>query len=93
MQPTRRRGPRLQVSIPVDWSEAGKLTRCRSTVEELAGGGVFVRTSVPSTAGATIELELLTDEGPVPASGIVAWARPGRGMGIAIPESLEDLFG
>ena len=83
----------MQVSIPVEWSETGKVTRCRSIVEELAGGGVFVRTSVPPAAGAAIDLELHTDEGAVLASGIVAWARPGRGMGIAIPESLEELFG
>ncbi len=88
MLPTRRKSVRLKVSIPVDWCEVGKLTHCRSTLEEVAEGGVFVRTLMPLAPGATIELELHTKHGPVAASGIVAWARAGHGMGVAIPDPL-----
>jgi hypothetical protein len=82
----RRRSPRLSVSIPVEWSESGVATRCRSTVEQLAGGGLFVRTALPAEPGKAVNVELLTERGPFFANGIVAWSRPGHGMGIAIPE-------
>jgi hypothetical protein len=82
----RRKSHRLSVSIPVEWSESGVATRCRSTVEQLGGGGVFVRTALPAEPGTAVDVELLTEHGPFVANGIVTWSRAGHGMGIAISE-------
>jgi hypothetical protein len=74
--------PRVKASTRVDWCVTGAVTHVVSNLGNVGPGGAFVRTSVAAPVGAVVQMHLLTDIGPVPARGKVAWANA-SGMGIA----------
>jgi hypothetical protein len=55
-----------------------------SPVEDLALGGLFIRTKTPPTAGTTVQLLFNTPQGEVRVRAIVKMVKPQEGMGVAI---------
>jgi hypothetical protein len=74
--------PRVRATTRVDWCVDGGATHVVSNLGNVGPGGAFVRTSIAAPVGSDVRLHLLTDIGPVPARGKVAWSNA-SGMGIA----------
>jgi len=55
-----------------------------SPVENLALGGLFIRTKTPPQAGAILQLVFNTPKGEVRVRAIVRLVKPSEGMGVAI---------
>jgi hypothetical protein len=80
-EPTRRY-PRVKApkGTLVGWQLGTK--RSVSRVEDLALGGLFIRTSDPPAERSLVKLVLSTGTGAVRARGVVRWVAPRQGMAI-----------
>src|SRR5215467_13360855 len=82
--PNKRRYPRANVpkTALVAWKNGSQKTV--SPVENLALGGLFIRTKNPATAGTTLQLVFNTPQGEVRVRAAVRNVKPNEGMGVAI---------
>jgi hypothetical protein len=55
-----------------------------SPVENLALGGLFIRTKTPASLGNTLQLMFNTPQGEVRVRAIARMVKPGEGMGVGI---------
>ena len=80
----RRRHPRSKAlkPVPVAWMYGTQKHLARA--ENLALGGLFIRTANPPAAGASIKLLFQAPEGEVRARAVVRNLVPGQGVGLAI---------
>lgn len=80
----KRRYPRIKVpkSALVAWKNGSQ--KYVSPVENLALGGLFIRTKNPANIGATLQLVFNTPQGEVRVRAIVRMLKPLEGMGVAI---------
>lgn len=80
----KRKYPRIKVprSALVAWKVGTQ--KSVSPVENLALGGLFIRTKNPATSGATLQLVFNTPQGEVRVRAVVRNVTPGEGMGVAI---------
>lgn len=79
-----RRYPRIKApkSALVAWQTASY--REVSRVENLALGGVFIKTKNPAKTGTTIQMLIVTPRGDVRVRANVRNVLEGKGMGVAI---------
>ena len=82
--PNKRKYPRIRVpkSALVAWKIGTQKTV--SPVENLALGGLFIRTKNPANSGTTLQLVFNTPQGEVRVRAVVRNVTPGEGMGVAI---------
>jgi PilZ domain len=73
---------RLPKSALVAWKNGSVKTV--SPVENLALGGLFIRTKSPANAGTTVQLVFNTPQGEVRVRAVVRNVVAGQGMGVAI---------
>ena len=80
----KRKYPRAKVpkSALVAWKVGTQKTV--SPVENLALGGLFIRTTTPPSIGTTLQLVFNTPQGEVRVRAVVRVVRPAEGMGVAI---------
>lgn len=80
----KRKYPRSRVpkSALVAWKIGTQKTV--SPVENLALGGLFIRTKTPVSVGTTLQLVFNAPQGPVHVRAAVRNVKPGEGMGVAI---------
>ncbi|HEY6130311.1 MAG TPA: PilZ domain-containing protein [Candidatus Acidoferrum sp.] len=80
----KRKYPRLRVpkSALVAWKLGSQKTV--SPVENLALGGLFIRTKTPAGVGTTLQLVFNAPHGAVRVRAVVRNVKPGEGMGVAI---------
>jgi hypothetical protein len=82
--PNKRKYPRARVpkSALVAWKNGSQKTV--SPVENLALGGLFLRTKNPAAIGTMLQLVFNTPQGEVRVRASVRNVQPGVGMGVAI---------
>jgi hypothetical protein len=80
----KRRYPRIKAprAALVAWRNGSQKTVSR--VENLAMGGLFIRTTNPPNSGAILQLVFNTPQGEVRVRAVVRSVKPGEGMGVAI---------
>jgi hypothetical protein len=80
----RRRYPRIRApkAALVAWKSGSQ--KHVSPVENLAMGGLFIRTTNPPSSGAMLQLVFNTPQGEVRVRAVVRNVKPGEGMGVAI---------
>src|SRR5216684_748411 len=80
----KRRYPRVKTpkAALVAWKNGSQ--KYVSPVENLALGGLFVRTKSPVDAGTTLLLVFNTPQGEVRVRAVVRNVKPGEGMGVLI---------
>jgi hypothetical protein len=80
----KRKYPRAKVpkSALVAWKSGSQKTV--SPVENLALGGLFIRTKTPASIGTTLQLVFNTPQGEVRVRAVVRVVRPAEGMGVGI---------
>jgi PilZ domain len=80
----KRRYPRVKVpkNALVAWKNGCQ--KFVSPVENLALGGLFIRTTSPLNAGTMLQLVFNTPQGQVRVRAVVRNVKPGEGMGVAI---------
>ena len=80
----KRRYPRIKLpkAALVAWKNGSQ--KHVSSVENLALGGLFVRTETPVTEGTMLQLVFNTPQGEVRVRAVVRNVKPGEGMGVAI---------
>ena len=80
----QRRYPRVKVpkSALVAWKNG--CHKSVSPVENLALGGLFIRTKTPAIVGTMLQLVFNTPQGEVRVRATVRVVKPGEGMGVAI---------
>ena len=80
----KRRYPRVRVpkNALVAWKNGSQ--KFVSPVENLALGGLFIRTKDPLRAGTTLQLVFNTPQGQVRVRAVVRNVKPGEGMGVGI---------
>jgi PilZ domain len=77
----RRRHPRIESKVPVEWHVFGSAVRHLSRLGDLSIGGAFLRTPAPKPVGSPIVLDLAAPRGSVTVHARVAWTAP-TGMGL-----------
>lgn len=91
---THREYKRFPASLPVRWTSQGK-DAVESHVDDLSGGGCFVRSGAPPGVGTPVSLTITAPDDPKPLelTGQVAWVRegsePGFGVEFDQPESAD----
>jgi hypothetical protein len=80
----KRKYPRMKLpkGALVAWKVGSQ--KAVSPVEDLALGGLFVRSKNPPTIGTMLQLVFNTPLGEVRVRAIVKMVKPGEGMGVAI---------
>jgi hypothetical protein len=80
----KRRYPRVKVpkNALVAWKNGCQ--KFVSPVENLALGGLFIRTTSPLNAGTMLQLVFNTPQGQVRVRAVVRNVKAGEGMGVAI---------
>jgi hypothetical protein len=80
----KRRYPRVRVpkNALVAWKNGSQ--KFVSPVENLALGGLFIRTKDPLNAGTMLQLVFNTPQGQVRVRAVVRNVKAGEGMGVAI---------
>src|SRR6266853_6420948 len=80
----KRRYPRVKVpkNALVAWKDGSQ--RFVSPVENLALGGLFIRTTNPVSSGTMLQLVFNTPQGQVRVRAVVRNVKAGEGMGVAI---------
>lgn len=80
----KRRYPRIRApkAALVAWKNGSQKTV--SAVENLAMGGLFIRTKTPVPSGTTLQLVFNTPQGEVRVRAVVRNVKPGEGMGVLI---------
>jgi hypothetical protein len=80
----KRRYPRVRVpkNALVAWKNGSQ--KFVSPVENLALGGLFIRTTNPLNSGMMLQLIFNTPQGPVRVRAVVRNVKAGKGMGVAI---------
>jgi hypothetical protein len=80
----KRKYPRVRVpkGAFVAWMQGTQKTV--SPFENLALGGLFIRTKAPASIGNTLQLMFNTPQGEVRVRAIVRMLKPGEGMGVGI---------
>lgn len=86
-RPAKRRYRRFPVNMDANWQVKGVELLHRGSIEDLSGGGVFIRTEWTPPEGTDLNLTLYPDDeqGPLRLVGRVAWTKQGSrtgGMGI-----------
>jgi PilZ domain. len=86
----KRKYPRAKVpkSALVAWKNGSQKTV--SPVENLALGGLFIRTKTPASVGTTLQLVFNTPQGEVRVRAVVRMVRPGEGMGVGIASMEQE---
>src|SRR5438445_9440871 len=81
--PNKRKYPRIRVpkSALVAWKIGTQ--KSVSPVENLALGGLFIRTKNPANSGTTLQLVFNTPQGEVRVRAVVRNVTPGVGRGVA----------
>jgi len=77
----RRRHPRIDSMVPVEWHVFGSAVRHLSRLGDLSIGGAFLRTPAPKPVGSPIVLDLAAPRGTVTVHARVAWT-DSTGMGL-----------
>jgi hypothetical protein len=85
-----RRYPRVKAPKDtfVGWQLGTK--RSVSRVEDIALGGLFIRTTDPPPERSLVKLVLSTGTGAVRALGVVRWIAPSQGMAIEFTSMNSD---
>jgi hypothetical protein len=80
----QRRYPRVRVpkNALVAWKNGSQ--KFVSPVENLALGGLFIRTTNPLNSGTMLQLIFNTPQGQVRVRAVVRNVKAGKGMGVAI---------
>ncbi|SRR6266436_2037605 len=80
----KRRYPRVRVpkNALVAWKNGSQ--KFVSPVENLALGGLFIRTTNPVNSGTMLQLMFNTPQGQVRVRAVVRNVKTGEGMGVAI---------
>jgi hypothetical protein len=80
----KRRYPRAKVpkNALVAWKNGSQ--KLVSPVENLALGGLFIRTTNPVSSGTMLQLVFNTPQGQVRVRAVVRNVKAGEGMGVAI---------
>ena len=80
----KRRYPRVRVpkNALVAWKNGSQ--KFVSPVENLALGGLFIRTTNPVNSGTMLQLMFNTPQGQVRVRAVVRNVKAGEGMGVAI---------
>jgi len=80
----KRRYPRVKTpkAALVAWKNGSQ--KYVSPVENLAMGGLFIRTKNPPNSGTIVQLVFNTPQGEVRVRAVVRNVKPGAGMGVLI---------
>jgi hypothetical protein len=92
MKPTRthddkRRYPRIEAALPVDFRAAGYPRDQRAITANVSSGGMFIRSQVLPEAGSRLAIYFCLQSVTLCMAGTVAWVSPGKGFGVELTSS------